>query len=281
VAAAGFVIFAGYSTIAASASSLPGQPLYSVKLAVEEVRVSVANVNDRPRIYLEHAEHRIYESKQLTDNKQYSEAERTAKDAVQTLDSARSLASTGPQTEQILSDIDDASNRAQEAVVTAARHTTPAISALPDPAPKPPVAPAPAREAQPPVAVPPTATNTVVRQPAQEIPVVRSSAGLSTGPSVVPSPTPAAAAPLSQVEIIPTPPAQPTRTGTATTGVAHTAPATPPAAAPTQTRTSAPASATPTTMPAPTAHPTSTPGGQPGVSVPSGGIEVIPTSLPR
>jgi hypothetical protein len=137
VAAAAIVISAGYGTIAASASSLPGNPLYSVKLIVEDVRVAVASPNERPRIYVEQADNRLEETQRLLHNGQYPEAERTVREAQQSLDSARALASQSARPQETLSAIDDASVRTQrvaDLVVQAAAPSAQRISGSTSPA---------------------------------------------------------------------------------------------------------------------------------------------------
>src|SRR5207245_1626186 len=71
VAAAALAVSIGYTTYAASASSLPDSPFYSVKLFVEDIRVAVASPDVRPQIYVERADQRLEETRRLIDNKQY------------------------------------------------------------------------------------------------------------------------------------------------------------------------------------------------------------------
>lgn len=60
------ILFAGAGTIAASVNALPDQPLYSVKLATEQVRVTMASSDmDKAKLHIQFAEHRALEIAEL------------------------------------------------------------------------------------------------------------------------------------------------------------------------------------------------------------------------
>ncbi len=111
VAAAGFVVFVGYGTIAASAASLPNSPFYSFKLFVEDVRVAVADANARPQILVEQADQRLAETQKLIEVGQLVQAENTVNAAEHKLETARATVAQSAHPQQVREAIDDATVR--------------------------------------------------------------------------------------------------------------------------------------------------------------------------
>lgn len=61
-----FVLFSGYFTLSASKSSLPGETLYSVKMASESVVLAVATKDDKAEVEIRQAGTRLEEMKEIS-----------------------------------------------------------------------------------------------------------------------------------------------------------------------------------------------------------------------
>lgn len=62
------IVFCGVGTVAASANALPGEPLYPIKLAAEQVRVTLAFSDiDRAELHIQYAERRAAEIEQMAN----------------------------------------------------------------------------------------------------------------------------------------------------------------------------------------------------------------------
>lgn len=85
-------VMLGYGTVAVSSASPPSSPLYPVRLLVEDIRVAVAPVDQKPQIYAEQALHRVEQTEALIQSGRLSEAERAMEDAARRIVSARSAA---------------------------------------------------------------------------------------------------------------------------------------------------------------------------------------------
>lgn len=136
LAASALVAFGtAYGTVAVSAASLPNSPLYPVKLFVEDIRVAVAPIDQRPDLYVELAVRRVEETETLLQTGRIVEAERAVESANRQIAAARAAADqrsrVGPSNEVLAS----TSERVQK-VTEALTHrggTSPAI--LPEPGP--------------------------------------------------------------------------------------------------------------------------------------------------
>jgi len=95
-ATAAAVFLLAYGTYAASADSLPDNPLYHVKLLVEDARVAVAPADEKPLIYVEQATRRLEETDLLINDGRIGAAERAATDAARRIESARAAAQDAP-----------------------------------------------------------------------------------------------------------------------------------------------------------------------------------------
>jgi hypothetical protein len=95
-ATAAAIFLLAYGTYVASADSLPDNPLYQVKLLVEDARVAVAPPDEKPLLYVEQATRRLEETDVLISDGRISAAERTASDAARRIESARTAAASAP-----------------------------------------------------------------------------------------------------------------------------------------------------------------------------------------
>jgi len=97
-----FILFVGpWLTIKASESSLPGDLLYSVKKASENVQKTVANSQEKPRLQVEFAGRRLEELSKL--NYSTDSSEKTEKSREVIVDFKDSLASVSQQIKSISS----------------------------------------------------------------------------------------------------------------------------------------------------------------------------------
>lgn len=76
------VLASGILTVGASQSSLPGDPLYSVKKASEQVKLAVASEQDKPKIEIELAGKRLQELEEISRNGSDSDQHQKVKDLV-------------------------------------------------------------------------------------------------------------------------------------------------------------------------------------------------------
>ena len=95
-ATAAAIFLLAFGTFAASAASLPDSPLYPVRLLVEDARVAVAPVEEKPLIYVEQATRRLEETDALISDGRISAAERTVSDAAKRIESAQAAAQQAP-----------------------------------------------------------------------------------------------------------------------------------------------------------------------------------------
>lgn len=70
-----FVLLGGFSAVYASKSSLPGEPLYSVKIASENVRLAVATENEKGKIEVQQVGNRLEELVKVSQNVSDSQQE--------------------------------------------------------------------------------------------------------------------------------------------------------------------------------------------------------------
>jgi len=86
------ILTSGILTVGASQSSLPGDPLYSVKKAGEKVKLAVASEQDKPKIEIEQAGKRLEElekiSQKTSDASQHQKVEQLVAEFQAKVDSA-------------------------------------------------------------------------------------------------------------------------------------------------------------------------------------------------
>lgn len=86
------VLTSGILTVGAAQSSLPGDPLYGVKIATEKVALAIASDQDKPKIEIEQAGKRLEELAQISqkssDAKQHEKVEQLVAEFKDKVDSA-------------------------------------------------------------------------------------------------------------------------------------------------------------------------------------------------
>jgi hypothetical protein len=105
----------GYGAVAASASTLPGSPLYPVKVLVEDITIAVAPEDQKPDLFVNQANRRLDEAEALARDRRIDEAERLAEDATRSLESAKVATAKSPDPIRVSQAIETTENRLERA----------------------------------------------------------------------------------------------------------------------------------------------------------------------